>query len=109
VTQDKPTAEPGGGPFCELRDGVLCSPYGPHDLLTITLPMEDWGTVQHYLQYGKDYHTAKKWEWLTNCKDKRMATETAAGHERAAAEAERLCKIIEDVLYPAPPKETETE
>ena len=75
--------------------------------MAITLTMAEWGTVLHWLTYGADYHDAKRREWLANCADPKMAGELAANHERCTAQAESLKKIIEAVLYPAPPKETE--
>ncbi len=82
-------------------------PYNPAEPVAITLTVAEWDTVLHWLQYGGDYHAAKKWECLCNIKDKATAGRQAAEHEKAAAEAERLYKIIEGVLYPAPPPETE--
>jgi len=81
--------------------------YNPQEPVAVTLTREEWQGVLHWLQYGVDYHSCKKYEWLANCADKRMAGEKAAEHEKAAAEAELLCKIIQATLHPAPPKETE--
>lgn len=81
--------------------------YNPQEPAAITLAWEDWDTVLHWLAYGADYHDAKKWECLGNIKDQATAGRQAAEHEKAAAEAERLCKIIEATLYPEPPPETE--
>lgn len=83
-------------------------PYNPQEPVAVTLTPEEWTTVQHWLQYGADYHNAKKWEWLANCQDKRMAAKMVAEHETAEAKARHLHKIIEDTLHPAtPPAETE--
>ena len=81
--------------------------YDPAEPVTITLPLEQWQAVLHWLQYGKDYHTAKRQEWLANCKDGRMAAEYAAVHEKAAAHAEMVYKIVEAAVYPAPQTQTE--
>lgn len=66
--------------------------------VTITLPLEQWQDVLHWLQYGEDYHNAKRQEWLANCKDGRMAAEHAAAHEKAAAHAEVVRKIITQAI-----------
>lgn len=81
--------------------------YDPAEPVTITLPLEQWQIVRHWLQYGADYHMAKKQEVLANCKDKRMAAQLVAGHETETAQAETVCKIIEAAIYPAPTPETE--
>lgn len=78
--------------------------YNPAEPLAITLTMEQWQTVRHWLQYGADYHMCKKAEVLANCKDHHMAAQLVAGHETAAAQAETVCKIIEATIYPAPPQ-----
>ncbi len=78
--------------------------YNPAEPVTITLPLEEWQTVLHWLQYGKDYHNAKRHEWLANCKDGRLAAEYAAVHEKAEAHAETLYKIIDAAIYPAAPQ-----
>lgn len=78
--------------------------YNPAEPVAITLTMEQWQTVLHWLQYGADYHDAKRHEWLAVCNDKRMAAAKAAEHEKAAAKAESLCKIIEAQIYPPPPE-----
>lgn len=81
--------------------------YNPAEPITITLTMEQWQTVRHWLKSGTDYHRAKKYEFLAYCKDKPTAAQLAAQHEKAAAEAEALRKIIEAIIEPAPPAETE--
>lgn len=75
--------------------------------ITITLPMDQWQNVLHWLSYGKDYHNAKRHEWLANCKDGRLAAEYAAVHEKAEAHAAAVYKIIEAAIYPAPQAQTE--
>ena len=75
--------------------------------VAITLPLEQWQDVLHWLQYGAGYHNAKRQEWLANCKDGRMAAEYAAVHEKAAAHADMVYKIIEAAVYPAPQTQTE--
>lgn len=72
----------------------------------ITLSMEEWQTVLHWLQYGADYHDAKKWEWLAVCHDKQMGAAHAARHEKESKEAAALHKFIEETLYPPPKPET---
>lgn len=72
--------------------------YNPAEPVAITLTMEQWQTVQHWLQYGTDYHMAKRAEALANCKDHRMAAKLVAEHETAAAQAENVCKIIEAAI-----------
>ena len=81
--------------------------YNPAEPVAVTLTAEQWQTVQHWLQYGADYHMAKRAEVLANCKDHRMAAKMVAEHETAAAAAENVRKIIEATLHPAPPPETE--
>lgn len=81
--------------------------YNPQEPVTITLTMEQWDTVRHWLQYGTDYHRAKVKEWLAVCNDKQMGGRIAAQHEKAAAEAEAVYKIVDAALYPQPPAETE--
>lgn len=81
--------------------------YNPAEPVTITLTREEWDTVLGWLEFATDYHTAKKYEWLAVCNDPKLGAAKAAEHERAAAETESLCKIIEAQLYPAPPMETE--
>ena len=78
--------------------------YNPAEPVAITLTMEQWQTVQHWLQYGADYHNCKKAEALANCKDHRMAAQLVAEHETVAAQAETVWKIIEATLCPAPPQ-----
>ena len=82
-------------------------PYNPDELAAITMTVEEWRTVQGWLEYGMCYHDAKKWECLGNIHDKAMAQEMAASHEKESAKAERLAKIIEDVL--CPPQQPQTE
>lgn len=36
----------------------------PTDSLTITLTWEQWESMRYWLQYGTDYHMAKRAEWL---------------------------------------------
>ena len=80
---------------------------GKQETVAVTMTVADWQAVQRWLQYGSDYHAAKRVEWLTNCKDKRMAAEKMAEHETAAANADRLYKIIEEIINPPPIPETE--
>lgn len=75
--------------------------------VAVALTLEEWQTVLHWLTYGADYHDAKKWECLGNIKDQATAGRQAAEHEKAGAETARLYKIIEGVLIPSPPPETE--
>ena len=75
--------------------------------IAVTMTVADWRAVQQWLQYGSDYHAAKGVEWMVNCQDKRVAAGIVAEHEAAAAEAERLYKIIEETIMP--PKTPETE
>ena len=75
--------------------------------VAVTLTLEEWETVLHWLDYGGGYHNAKKWEWQAYCKDKRLAAEIVAEHQAAEAKVKRLRKFIEDTLHPAPPPETE--
>ena len=77
----------------------------PAEPVTITMPLAQWLDVLHWLQYGKDYHNAKRHEWLAVCNDKRMAAAKAAEHETAAAQADTLRKIIEAQIYPPPETE----
>lgn len=81
--------------------------YDPAEPVTITMPRKDWETVQHWLQYGADYHHCKKAETLANIKDGAMAAQMMAGHEAGAERAESVWKIIEAVLIPTAPPETE--
>ena len=81
--------------------------YNPAEPVAVTLTPEEWETVLHWLDYGASYNNAKQWEWRASCKDKRMAAEIVAEHEAAEAKARNLHKIIEGVLHPAPPPETE--
>ena len=81
--------------------------YDPQEPMAITLTMEQWQIVQHWLQYGADYHNCKRAEVLANCKDHRMAAQLVAEHETAAAQAETVCKIIEAAVCPAPATQTE--
>lgn len=76
--------------------------YNPAEPVTITLPLEQWQTVLHWLQYGADYHNAKRHECLANSKDGRLAAEHAAVHEKAETRAKAVYKIIEAAIYPAP-------
>lgn len=69
--------------------------YNDQPGVKIAMTMEQWQTVQRWLQYGIDYHMAKKAEVLANCKDHHMAAKLVAGHETAAAQAETVWKIIE--------------
>lgn len=81
--------------------------YNPLGSITITLSWEQWDTVLHWLQYGADYHDAKKHEWLCNCVDKRMAGQKASEHDKAAAEAAALHKLIEQTIFPPQTPKTE--
>ena len=72
--------------------------YNPAEPVAITLTMEQWQTVRHWLQYCADYHKCKKAEVLANCKDHHTAAQLVAGHETAAAQAETVCKIIETAI-----------
>ena len=108
MAQDKTPPQPGGGPFCSLIDGARISPYGLYDTVSVTMTMEQWETVQQFLQFGENYHKTKMCEWTTtSCKDRKMCERNAAQNKAAAAEAESLRKIIEAAIYPIPPKETE--
>lgn len=73
----------------------------------IALSLEEWDTVLHWLKYGADYHDAKMHEWLASCQDVKMARAKAAEHQKAAAVADNLYKIIEETLRPTPKPETE--
>jgi hypothetical protein len=81
--------------------------HNPQEPVAITLTMEQWDDVLHWLTYGGDYHRAKMQEWLHNCVDKKMARTKAAEHQKAAAVADNLRKIIEETLRPTPKPETE--
>lgn len=70
----------------------------------VALTPEEWSTVLHWLQYGADYHDAKKHEWLAVCHDKEMGAAKAAQHEKESKEVAALHKIIKETLYPPPPK-----
>ena len=72
--------------------------YNPAEPVTITLSMEQWQTVLHWLQYGADYHNAKRQESLANCKDGHLAAKWAAIHEKAEASAKEVCKIIDQAI-----------
>lgn len=78
--------------------------YDPAEPVAVALTMELWQTVQSWLQYGADYHMAKRAEVLANCKDHRLAAQLVAEHETAGAKAAHARKIIEDTLHPAPPE-----
>lgn len=80
--------------------------YNPAEPVAITLTMEEWQTVLHWLEEGTGHHMCKRAEVLANCKDHRIAAKLVAAHETAAAEAENVRKIIEATLYPAPSPET---
>lgn len=81
--------------------------YDPDEPVAITLTVREWETVRHWLEYGGDYHAAKKWECLGNIHDQALAHKMAADHEKEGAKAERLAKIIEDTL--CPPQQPQTE
>ena len=81
--------------------------YNPQEPVLVTLTKEQWESVRHWLLDCAAYHDAKRVEWLANCKDGRMAAAKMAEHEKTAAEADTVRKIIEATLYPAPPTETE--
>ena len=81
--------------------------YNPAEPEAITLTAKEWNIVLHWLEYGTDYHMARKAEVLANCKDHRLAANMVETHENLAAKAETICKAITAVLYPAPPTETE--
>lgn len=72
--------------------------YTSAEPVTITLTMEQWELIRHWLQYGTDYHKAKRAEWLAVCNDPKLGAAKAAEHEKAAAEAETLRKIIEAAI-----------
>ena len=84
------------------------SGYNPKEPVTVTMVLEQWETVLRYLQYCADYHDAKKWEWLADCKDKKLAGQIAAQHEKQSMEAAAIYKIIAETVYPEPETETET-
>lgn len=66
--------------------------------IAVALTPEQWQTVLHWLQYGADYHNAKMHEWLAVCNDKEMGAAKAAQHEKEAAEAAALHKIIAQAI-----------
>ena len=108
MAKDETKPQPGGGPYCTLRNGVLCSPYSWHDPVPVTLTVEQWHTVQQFLSFGKDYHNAKMWEWLSSsCKDRKMCEKYAAEHKASAEKAENLQKIIDAAINPTAPQENE--
>jgi hypothetical protein len=72
--------------------------YTPAEPVAITMTMGQWQTVLHWLQYGADYHHAKMHEWRAVCHDKEMGAAKAAQHEKEAAEAAALHKIIEQAI-----------
>ena len=82
-------------------------PYNPQEPVEIILTMEQWDTVLHWLTYGGDYHRAKMHECLAVYDDKRAGAAKAAEHQKEAAEADQVRKIIESILYPQPTPETE--
>ena len=75
-----------------------CNTFKQRAGVIIALTMEQWEIVRHWLQYGTDYHRAKVKEWLAVCDDKQMGGRIAAQHEKAAAEAEAVHKIIEEAI-----------
>lgn len=81
--------------------------YNPLEPVAVTMTVAEWESVLHWLDYGRCYHDAKKWECLCNIKDKAIAGRQATEHEKAGAEAERIYKIINATLYQAPQPETE--
>jgi hypothetical protein len=81
-------------------------PYNPAEPVAITLTVAEWETVQHWLQYGIDYHKCKRAETLANCKDHRMAAQLVAVHEAAADRAETVWKIIEAAIMEDSTNET---
>lgn len=72
--------------------------YNPAEPVAITLPLEQWQIVLHWLQYGADYHDAKMHEWLAVCHNKEMGASKAAQHEKESKEAATLHKIIEAAI-----------
>lgn len=74
--------------------------YDPLEPVIITLTQEEWSTVLGWLEFGRDYHKAKREEVLANIKDPAMRAEWSANHERGSEEAEHLIKTIEAVLHP---------
>lgn len=72
--------------------------YDPREPVSITLPMEQWRTVLSWMDYGRCYHDAKKWECMCNIKDKATAGRMSADHEKAGEEADRIYKIIDESI-----------
>lgn len=87
---------------------MLCVDIDPQAAVAISLTPAEWNTVRHCLQDIADSHRAMVINWRDFCNDKKVGAETAARYEIAAAELDRLAKIIEDTLCP-PPTIIETE
>ena len=77
--------------------------YDPQEPVTITMTREQWDTVAGWLEYGTDYHHAKMTQWLACCKDKDMAGQKAAEHQREMEKAKNLHQIVETALEPPAP------
>jgi hypothetical protein len=94
----------GGGPFCTLEDGVVCSPYAPHEPLAVTMTVAEWNDVRHTLEDAANGFRARALSWRYSCQDKKMGAENAACYEDAALHLDRLAQIIDSAIYPPLPK-----
>ena len=95
---DQPTVE--AVPSCTLEDGVVCSPYGPHDPLAVTMTVAEWNDVRHTLEDAANVFRARALSWRYSCQDKKMGAENAASYEEAALHMDRLAKIIDCTIFP---------
>ena len=77
------------------------------DTVAVSMTVEEWEAVRSWLTFGADKCKASMVWWRDFCDNKKIGAETAAMYERQAENADRICKIIEETLYPQPPKETE--
>lgn len=76
--------------------------HDPQEPVAITLPWEDWQTIQQCMDHWRCYHDCKMREWLHSLNNKEIAGRMARQHELQAANAERLAKIIEAAMIPNP-------
>lgn len=75
---------------------------GPEDPATITLTREQWCTILNAIKNEADQHYASMTQWLANCADKVMGSETARRYELAYKRLDELYAFIEKALAPPP-------
>jgi hypothetical protein len=70
--------------------------------VTIPLTRDQWHKILNALKNESDSHYASMTNWLANCADKVLGSESARRYELAYKELDALYAYIERILIPPP-------